>query len=146
MLQGLKHEAIESHWGNLCRTLEAELAENFLHILMYVMKLSFCLSAKYRANIEGFNGRYQFSSQDGGVDLSVVFANGRIKIEENIIPDPDVTVLFRDGRALMNFMLAPKQDIVGSMLRHDLQTRGNLNYIYKLGYLARKLQLMLPHL
>ena len=42
--------------------------------------------------------------------------------------------------------MSPRQDILGSMLRHDVGTEGNLNYLYKFGFMAKQLQLMMPQL
>jgi len=64
--------------------------------------------------------------------------------DDVLIADPHITITFRDGRTLMKFLLAPKQDILGSMLRHDVVTEGNLNYLYRFGYMAKRLQLMMP--
>jgi hypothetical protein len=42
---------------------------------------------------------------------------------------------------LMGFLLSPKPDILGSMLRQDISIDGNLNYLYKFAYMAKHLQL-----
>ena len=42
----------------------------------------------------------------------------------------------------MNYLLSPKPDILGSVLRQDVMVSGNLNYLYKFAYMAKRLQLM----
>ncbi|MFZ5766263.1 MAG: hypothetical protein ACOY4H_11815 [Thermodesulfobacteriota bacterium] len=123
--------------------IASETAEEFLQILLNLMSVVFLVNPQYRANIKGFVGRYQFCSADGQVTMAAIFKDGKMEVKEKMIANPHVTVTFRNGRALLDFLLAPRQDILGSMLRNDVSTSGNLNYLYKFGYMAKKLQLLL---
>ena len=76
--------------------------------------------------------------------MAAVFKNGRMDVLEKVIDNPDITITFRDGKTLLNFIISPRQDILGSMLRHDVRTDGNLNYLNKFGFMAKQLQLMMP--
>jgi hypothetical protein len=105
----------------------------------------FVINPDYRQNIQGFTGRYQFLSADGGITLAALFDNGRMTVAEEVIDDPHITITFRNGRTLLNFLISPRQDILGSMLRQDVKTSGNLNYLYRFGFMAKQLQLMMPH-
>lgn len=125
---------------------EAEAAEEFLQMLLDFMTAMFVLNPSYRANIKDFDGRYQFRSVDGKVTMAAVFGGGKMKVMEKVIDNPHITVIFRNGRALLDFLISPRQDILGSMLRNDVKTDGNLNYLYKFGYMAKKLQLMMTKL
>jgi hypothetical protein len=144
MLDIFNDTATARLWKEFQRCLESEAAEEFLQILLTLMKIIFILNPEYRRNIKGFHGRYQFLSKDGQVTMAAMFDDG--KMEEGIIENPHITITFRDGRALLNYIISPRQDIIGSILRHDVETEGNLNYLYKLGYLAKQLQLMMPRL
>ncbi|WP_155311407.1 hypothetical protein [Desulfosarcina ovata] len=130
-------------WQRFQQTLETEAAEQFLSLLLNIMRLMFAIDHDYRENIRKFDGRYQFNSKDGKMTVGAIFSDGRLEVEERVIDNPHITVSFRDGRTLFNFLLAPKQDILGSMLRQDVQTDGNLNYLYRFGFLAKQLQLMM---
>ena len=68
--------------------------------------------------------------------------NKKMKVLEKIIDNTNVTVTFKDARALMNYILAPKPDILGAILRQEVVFEGNLNYLYKFAYMSRRLQLM----
>jgi hypothetical protein len=125
---------------------EAEAAEEFLQVLLNFMIAMFILNPSYQANIKDFDGRYQFRSVDGKVTMAAVFGGGKMKVMEKVIDNPHITVIFRNGRALLDFLISPRQDILGSMLRNDVKTDGNLNYLYKFGYMAKKLQLMMTKL
>ena len=125
------------------KTMESEAAEEFLKILLKVMALVFQLNVKdFRKNIGGFTGRYLFMSKDREITVSAIFNNGSMKVVEKPIADADIVVKFRNEKALMEYILSPKPDILGSMLRQDVTLNGNLNYLYKFAYMAKRLQLM----
>jgi len=133
-------------WADFEKCFQTEMAEEFLQTLLTLMQIVFVVNLEYRKNIKDFNGRYQFCSEDG-LKVSAVFAKNRMIVEDDVMIDsPDITITFRDGKTLMNFILSPRQDILGSMLRHDVRTDGNLNYLYKFGFMAKQLQLMMPQL
>ena len=120
----------------------SELAEEFLETLLELMEIAIFFDADYRENIAGFSGRYLFRSTDHAIKVSATFADVEMKVTEQEIADPHVTIIFKDGRALMNFLICKNPDILGSMLRQEVTTEGNLNYLYKFAYMARRLQLM----
>lgn len=122
--------------------LESEFAEDFLKLLLNLMSIAFKIDHKFRKNIEGFNGRYQFKSKDGHITVAALFGEDKLEVKEAEIEDPDITILFKDGKALMGYLLTPKPDILGSMLRQEVSLDGNLNYLYKFAYMAKRLQLM----
>ena len=122
-------------------TLESEKAEGFLEVLLKLMGLVFCLDKDFQRNILNFNGRYLFRSRDRRITVAAVFKDNRLKVTEEEIGDTHMTVIFRNAKALMAFLLSPKPDILGSMLRQDITVDGNLNYLYKFAYMAKHLQL-----
>lgn len=144
MLEMITRQARERLWADFSDCLESEAAEEFLETLLSLMRIMFVLNLEYRRNIEGFRGRYQFISLDRRITMAALFDDGRMTVRETVIPDPDITITFRDGRTLINFILSPRQDIIGAMLRQDVRTEGNLNYLYKFGYMAKQLQMMMP--
>lgn len=144
MLDFISQKGQKRLWGDFSACFTGEAAEEFLQTLLNLMKIIFVVNHDYRRNIEKFSGRYQFLSEDGRITVAAVFDNGRLEVKEEVIANPDIAITFRDGRTLMNFIMSPRQDILGSMLRHDVTTRGNLNYLYRFGFLAKELQLMMP--
>ena len=122
-------------------SLKSEGAEEFLKILLKLMGLVFYVDKDFRRNIENFNGRYLFCSQDRELTVAAIFKNNRLKVREKEIKDTNITVIFRNAKALMGFLLSPKPDILGSLLRQDISIDGNLNYLYKFAYMAKHLQL-----
>ena len=126
----------------LAAFLESKAADGFLEMLLNMMRLAFLFEGRFRRNIEGFQGRYSFRSKDGVIAAGAIFSQGRMAVSREAIDNPNITVTFRDEKSLMGFMLAPKPDILGAVLRQDVVLEGNLNYLYKFAYMAKRLQLM----
>lgn len=143
MLTNIAEKGLAELWDNIQRSIEGEAAEEFLELLLKGMRLAFIILPDYRESIRKFDGRFQFTSADGEMTMAAVFNKGRMQVMEKVIDNPDITITFRDGKALFTFLLAPKQDILGSMLAQEVKTDGNLNYLYRFGFLAKKLQRML---
>ena len=122
--------------------LQSDLAEDILQLLLGLMAVVFQVDHEFRKNIEGFDGRYQFKSKDGRITVAALFQDNRLEVREEEIPNPDITVLFKDGRALMGYLLSPKPDILGSILHQEVTLEGNLNYLYKFAFMSKRLQLM----
>ncbi|MBU0908443.1 MAG: hypothetical protein KKA54_21265 [Proteobacteria bacterium] len=146
MLDLITQQAQKKLWEKFNNSLTSEVAEEFLQTLLTLMQIVFVVNHDYRKNLKNFQGKYQFCSQDGEVTIAAVFHNNRMDVMEKKIDNPNITITFRDGKTLLNFIIAPRQDILGSMLRHDVVTEGNLNYLYKFGFMAKQLQLMMPQL
>jgi hypothetical protein len=129
--------------------LLGEVTDEFLELLLRVMRLAFSIDKAldlslspfegYRKNIEGFKGRYLFRTSDNLVASSAIFANGDMKVEDDPIDDWDVRITFEDAASLRSFIFSKDQDILNSILANEVEVDGNLNYIYKFGFMARDL-------
>jgi len=135
--------ALEKAGEKFLNALEDEAAETFLEMLLLFMRLKFMFDPSYRRNIENFKGRYQFKSRDNKITVLVEFDNGKMDIKETLSEDVDVTVIFKDGRSLMNFLLSQNRDVLRGLLNNEITVNGNLNYIYKFAFMANHLQLEL---
>jgi hypothetical protein len=126
----------------LLKCAESELAEEFLNLLLKLMGLVFFLNKDFKRNIKNFNGRYLFRSRNDKITVAAVFRDNKLKVSEKKIDNTNITVTFRNAKALMDYLLSPKPDILGSILRQDVTIDGNFNYLYKFAYMAKHLQLM----
>ncbi len=90
-------------------------------------------------NLHGFSGTYAFGTKDGLVSVSAIFKDEQLEIEANENPDWNVKVLFKDVQAFWKILFAGGDDILDSIVRNDVEVYGNLNYLYKFGYMARDL-------
>ena len=126
----------------LINSLESEFAEEFLQLLLNGMRLFFFINKGYRKNIKNFNGRYLFRSKDNSITIAAIFKNNKMKVREKIIDNTNITVIFKDQRALMKFLLSPKPDILNAILNQEVTYEGNLNYLSKFAYMSKRLQLI----
>ena len=125
--------------NQLKEQIEGEATEAFMELLLNVMSLTLRLSRGYRSNIKNFEGQYAFCTADGAVEDYVVFQDDRMKIYDRVQNGWNVRVTFKDAAALRNFLFSRNQDIVDSILANAVTVDGNLNYIYKFGFMARDL-------
>jgi len=123
----------------LIMQIEGFATDKFLGLLLMGMDLVFCLSRGYRENIAGFKGNYLFSTNDGLVSASALFAKGKMKVTYSAIEDWDVRVDFTNAEAMRKFLFSKDQDILNSLLADEVEVQGNLNLIYKFGFMARDL-------
>lgn len=123
-------------------SFDSEVTEEFLELLLNAMRISYVFNKDFRKNIEGFEGRYLFKSRDGNITVAAIFKNGKLNVKEKEIGNTDMTVGFRNAKALREFIFSPKPDILGSILRQDVVVDGNFNYMFKFAYMAKHLQLM----
>lgn len=126
------------------KCLESETAEKFLKFLLTLMSLAFKIDKDFRRNINGFTGRYQFRSVDNSVTTAALFTGKDLKVKEDLmIPDAHVSVIFKEPRSLMNYLLATDKDILRLVLHNEVRIEGNGSYILKFAYMANHLQLAL---
>jgi hypothetical protein len=122
--------------------LEDEITEGFLLLLLRGMDLAFWLSRRYRRNLRGFTGRYVFQTEDGSVAVSALFANGAMSVKDQAVAEWEAKVTFRNEAALWATLTGGK-DVFEAILADEVTVDGNLNYVYKFGFLAADLQQML---
>jgi len=125
----------------LVEQLRTRATDDFLAALLRGMDLAFALSRSYReANLERFRARYVFATTDGKVGATAQFEDGDMKVSGEAADDFTVRVRFKDAAALRRFLFAQKQDVLDSLLNNEVELDGNVNYIYKFGYMARDLE------
>ena len=145
--EGAGSALVKAFCRKLLKQLPGEVTDKFLELLLGGMDLAFLVWPGYSKNIEGFKGRYLFKTREietdrPVVDAAVTFENGDMKVDREPEDDPDkwdVRVTFKDAAALRDFMFSRDQDILNSLLANDVEVDGNLNYVYKFGFMARDL-------
>jgi len=120
----------------MAKSLKDEATEDFLEILLDLMKLTFLIDEGYRQDLKDFIGSYRFKDKDGKVNVLVKFHDGKMEISEDPVPEPNVMVTFKDSNALRRFLLSCKKDILNVILNNEIQVTGNFNYLYKFGFMA----------
>lgn len=127
----------------LARQVRKELGDaatdRFLEFLLRGMHLAFDLCKSYRRNIECFDARYVFKTRDGGADVTADFADGDMQVHDDAKDQWTVRVTFANAAALRTFLFAGNHDILNSILANEVEVEGNVNYLYKFGFMARDL-------
>lgn len=114
--------------------------DDFLELLLKAMNLAFCLSRAYRRELRDFAAKYVFATSDGKVGATARFYDGHMHVDEEPSEDFTVRVRFKDANALRRFLFGKKQDILASVLANEVKVEGNINYVYKFGFMARELE------
>lgn len=121
--------------------IETELMDDFLELLLKMMQIVFFLNIKdYREHIEGFSARYTFRTERGKIAASAIFRDNKMIKKNDEIPDTNVTVVFKDGKAMWEFLMAGDPDVFAFLLDNKLRYEGNLNYLMKFAYMALHLK------
>lgn len=115
--------------------------DDFLEVLLRSMDIAFALNRSFRkANLERFRARYVFATSDGKVGATACFEHGDMKVSDRAERDFTVRIRFKDAAALRRFLFAEDQDVLDSLLANEVELDGNLNYVYKFGFMARDLE------
>jgi hypothetical protein len=152
-------EWIEGIGAKLWDRIKDEAGEEAFDLLLGYMQRRMG-DPEFSRTVGDFNGRYQFRSRDGGMKVLVRMENGRLEKSEEISEEVDVTVTFKDGGALMRFLLRPAQavlkdivdrkpgvdkphtlDILQGLLNNEVKVTGNVNYLYRFAFIANHLLL-----
>lgn len=134
--------------NRVTRVFSRRLVEQFrgratdalVELLLEGMATAFLLSRSFRDNIQGFSARYVFATEDGSVGVSARFDGKQMHVEREPVDDWTVRVRFKDANRLRRFLFGKNQDILQSILDNDVEMDGNVNYIFKFGFLARDLE------
>lgn len=127
--------------SELADAVVAEAAETFLEALLGLLQVGAVVDSDVRLSVADFEARYRLTTRDGKVDVGLSFDDGRVDIDEDPTGPFDASMVFRDADAILRFFSAANPDLLALVLRQDAVIEGNLNYVYKLAYLARHLQL-----
>lgn len=138
----LRRYLVRRHSRRLLRDIESGVLDKFLETLLKLMRVVFVVNRDFRRNIDGFEARYAFKSKDGKIACSAIFSDGRLKVTKDEVDPTNITVVFKDGRALMNFLFDRNPDVIAAILDNEITYDGNLNYLAKFAFMARHLQLM----
>ncbi len=147
--QKIRHFLIKGAFRKcLSKEMTEEVGEEFLKILLKLLNVARYLDDYLQKSIDGFNGRIQFRNRNNAIRVLAEFKENRLDSreldpDEELSPLPDATIIFKNYEALMNFLLPKggKRDVLRSLLQNEVQFEGNLNYIYRFGFLATHAQL-----
>jgi hypothetical protein len=123
-----------------CRQLISRYGDTLFTGLLHLMGLAYASDPALRQHLAGFEGRYRFRIEDRDFLLSAHFSESGIRLRPGDAGETDVAIAFKDAGALVDFLLSPNPDILDAVLKQDLSVEGNLNYLFKFAYMAKRLQ------
>jgi hypothetical protein len=141
MTQG--HDELVELIGGLSGAIADWTLDNLLTVMSLAFKVSpyFPKLHGYDANIEYFNAFYAFATEKGAVRSAAIFKDGEMLVDRDPELDQwDIRVNFKNVDALWKLIFSGGTDIVESVLANDVQVYGNLNYLFKFGFMARDLK------
>ena len=118
----------------------AFFGDKLLELLLHGMSTMILLSLSCRAGLKDFKAKYVFESRNGEIASSATFKDGFMTVEHKRINQYDARIIFTDEAALMEFLFSENQDILNSLLENKVEVEGNINYIYRFGYLAKSIR------
>jgi hypothetical protein len=131
--------------------LEDQVTGEFLDILLQFLSLSCRLDKVLRRSIKDFKGKIELRSEDKDIRVLAEFKKGQLNPrkldpDEQLVPPANAGIVFKDPKAVKNFLFPPggltgRRDVLHSYLENEIRLEGNLNYIYRFGFLATHLQL-----
>jgi hypothetical protein len=126
--------------GRRFDALDAEVSDKTLDGLLVAMDWAFRLFPTWRKHIQGFEGTIVFTAKsplDGkiGVQATAIFDGRHMTVRHEAVRSPTAEVIFANPLALFSFIMSRTPDIVDALLANALETKGNLNYVYRFGFL-----------
>ena len=127
-------------WG-LKKQVLGTATDKMIEILLKGMDLFFYVTwdDEFRRHLDNFDGRFYFKTADETVKVSATFSNGDMQVHEDAIEDWDVMVTFQNGEALRKYIFSEDQDIFESISENAVEVDGNLNHIFKFGFMVQDL-------
>lgn len=124
----------------LVEQLRTRATDDLLELLLDGMSIAFLLSRSFRDNIRGYSARYVFMTETGSVGASAIFDGKHMRVSDEPVDDWTVRVRFKNPDGLRRFLFGKNQDILDSILANDVEMDGNVNHLFKFGYMARTLE------
>ncbi|MEI7448883.1 MAG: hypothetical protein WCJ75_04600 [Desulfomonile sp.] len=93
----------------------------------------------YYNNVEGFNATYVFTTEDKTFQATARFIDGVMTVEPVAAEEWNLKIVFKDVPAFWRLIISGGNNIVDAILANEAQVYGNLNYLYKLGFLVKDL-------
>ena len=135
---------------NFVSQVQEEVTEEFLKILLQFLRFCSYLDEYLRQSIGTSKWKIELRSEDKDIRVLAEFENGHVKPRElepneQVVPPANASVVFKNPEAVKNFLLPPgglqgRRDVLRSYLNNEIRLEGNLNYIYRFGFLATHLQ------
>ena len=142
------------------------LMETVLELGLFGMQVIFRLKPDCRRLLQNFTGRYLIFTRGGEISIPVVFEHGVMRLPASPRlwtravsrfrgePQPPCPTIkahaeleFKDGRTLLaylkGYIFGGNRDFLMAVVTNQVKPHGNLNYIFKFGFIVNHLLLSL---
>jgi hypothetical protein len=120
------------------RLLQRLMQGAVLHLLLMAVALLFkifrLLDKRFSRAVKGYEAVYVFRTPSSS--RSMIFDHGRIRTRRGDTGSPDYEILLLDPPGALKAVLENPNDLVSLVVENKINQRGNLFFLYKLGYLA----------
>lgn len=122
--------------------LKTKMGVKMFKVSLKAMALLFKISSKLRKEIYNeetgfiFDGRYQFKTRDGKLNLYIVFKDGRMTVKNGRIDDPHITIYYKDVETLAKLYNKSAEESLDYLLTNEMSYTGNMAYLTKFSYMT----------
>ena len=133
---------VNRFFARLLGCVSGSVTDRFLLLLLKAMSLVFRLDPHFRKHIKDFEAEYVFADQKSRIYVVARFRKNKLKVRKRPSLHPTFTLIFKDGGTLMKLLFSKSPDILGVVLRQEVDFKGSINYLSKFVYMAMSLRKM----
>ena len=126
----------------LLKGVKTDFAIILFRLKLKLMGLILRLSSEKRKEIYNketgfiFNGKYQFKTRDGKVNVYIVFKDGKMKSGKGIVDNPNVTISYKDKETMALIYNKSAEESLDYLLTNEMSYTGNMSYLTKFSYMT----------
>ncbi|MEX2722516.1 MAG: hypothetical protein Q6367_001370, partial [Candidatus Freyarchaeota archaeon] len=124
------------------KELKCSLSIGMFKLSLRLMGLLFRISPKLRKEVYNkktgfiFNAKYQFKTRDGKVNIYVVFKDGKMKVRDGVIDNPNITIYYKDKETMAKIWNKSPEESLNYLLTNEMNYVGNMAYLTKFSYMT----------
>ncbi|MBS7250176.1 MAG: formate acetyltransferase [Candidatus Freyarchaeota archaeon] len=127
---------------NALKELKSNFSIGMFKLSLRLMGLLFRISPKLRKEVYNketgfiFNAKYQFKTRDGKVNIYVVFKDGKMKVSDGVIDNPNITIYYKDKETMAKIWNKSPEESLNYLLTNEMNYVGNMAYLTKFSYMT----------
>jgi hypothetical protein len=125
--------------------LDEKVSDTTLEGLLGAMEVGVKIFPAWRERVRGFRGTIVFTAKSTTnpkrepVHATAIFDGKGMVVRREGATAFNAKVTFSDPLALFSFLLSREHDISEALLKNAVETKGNLNYVYRFGFLVMEM-------
>jgi hypothetical protein len=139
----LQRRSLKALTQKLKSELLGEATDKLLEILLAAMSIAGYLLPEFHRQLRHGEAKLVFRSSTGPVAAAAIIKGGRLSVDSTPKGSGDCLVTFATADAFRRFLFAKDHDILNSLLKNEVTVEGNVNLVYRFGFLANELLFLL---